>query len=136
MAPLGECGGAVEREKEWGSGGSVVYEPDAGRGLRMGLGASVGAMGSGAQNLWTIENASGLMRGVGVPFGQRLDAEVGYGFGRGALWYPYVVSDAFGQKRFGVKLSAGSKLGLGLEFGRMGGEVPDNAMLLRSDIGF
>ena len=50
-------------------------------------------------------------------FGQRFDAEVGYGLGSDALWYFYFVADDSGWTRFGLKLSSGQALGVGLEFG-------------------
>ena len=91
---------ADESYEEWGYSGSLVYEPGAdGLGLQMRVGSSAGAAASGIRNLWALENASGLVRGGAVPFAQRFDAEVGYGLGRGTLWYPYFVADDSGQTR-------------------------------------
>ena len=66
---------ADESYEEWGYSGSLVYEPGAdGLGLQMRVGSSAGAAASGIRNLWALENASGLVRGGGMPFAQRFDA--------------------------------------------------------------
>ena len=130
---------ADESYEEWGYSGSLVYEPGAdGLGLQMRVGSSAGAAASGIQNLWALENASGLVRGGAVPFAQRFDAEVGYGIGRGTLWYPYFVADDSGQTRYGLKLSSGRTMGVGLEFGRRESVDlgPQDAMLLRGELRF
>ena len=130
---------ADESYEEWGYSGSLVYEPGAdGLGLQMRVGSSAGAAASGIRNLWALENASGLVRGGAVPFAQRFDAEVGYGIGRGTLWYPYFVADDSGQTRYGLKLSSGRTMGVGLEFGRRKSVDlgPEDAMLLRGELRF
>ena len=130
---------ADESYEEWGYSGSLIYEPGAdGRGLRMRLGARTGATASGVQSLWALENASGLVRGGGLPYKQRFDAEVGFGLGGSALWYPYLSTDATGQKRFGLRVNAGQSLDVGLELGRMDGgkQPPKDALVLRGDIRF
>ena len=130
---------ADESYEEWGYSGSLVYEPGAdGLGLQMRVGSSAGAAASGIRNLWALENASGLVRGGAVPFAQRFDAEVGYGLGRGTLWYPYFVADDSGQTRYGLKLSSGRTMGVGLEFGRRKSVDlgPQDAMLLRGELRF
>ena len=130
---------ADESYEEWGYSGSLVYEPGAdGLGLQMRVGSSAGAAASGIRNLWALENASGLVRGGAVPFAQRFDAEVGYGLGRGTLWYPYFVADDSGQTRYGLKLSSGRTMGVGLEFGRRESVDlgPEDAMLLRGELRF
>ena len=130
---------ADESYEEWGYSGSLVYEPGAdGLGLQMRVGSSAGAAASGIRNLWALENASGLVRGGAVPFAQRFDAEVGYGIGRGTLWYPYFVADDSGQTRYGLKLSSGRTIGVGLEFGRRESVDlgPEDAMLLRGELRF
>ena len=130
---------ADESYEEWGYSGSLVYEPGAdGLGLQMRVGSSAGAAASGIRNLWALENASGLVRGGAVPFAQRFDAEVGYGIGRGTLWYPYFVADDSGQTRLGLKLSSGRTMGVGLEFGRRESVDlgPQDAMLLRGELRF
>ena len=130
---------ADESYEEWGYSGSLVYEPGAdGLGLQMRVGSSAGASASGIQNLWALENASGLVRGGAVPFAQRFDAEVGYGLGRGTLWYPYFVADDSGRTRYGLKLSSGRTIGVGLEFGRRESVDlgPQDAMLLRGELRF
>ena len=130
---------ADESYEEWGYSGSLVYEPGAdGLGLQMRVGSSAGAAASGIRNLWALENASGLVRGGAVPFAQRFDAEVGYGLGRGTLWYPYFVADDSGQTRYGLKLSSGRTMGVGLEFGRRKSVDlgPEDAMLLRGELRF
>ena len=130
---------ADESYEEWGYSGSLVYEPGAdGLGLQMRVGSSAGAAASGIRNLWALENASGLVRGGAVPFAQRFDAEVGYGLGRGTLWYPYFVADDSGQTRYGLKLSSGRTIGVGLEFGRRKSVDlgPEDAMLLRGELRF
>ena len=130
---------ADESYEEWGYSGSLVYEPGAdGLGLQMRVGSSAGAAASGIQNLWALENASGLVRGGAVPFAQRFDAEVGYGIGSGTLWYPYFVADDSGQTRYGLKLSSGRTIGVGLEFGRRKSVDlgPQDAMLLRGELRF
>ena len=128
-----------ESYEEWGYSGSLVYEPGAdGLGLQMRVGSSAGAAASGIRNLWALENASGLVRGGAVPFAQRFDAEVGYGIGSGTLWYPYFVADDSGQTRYGLKLSSGRRMGVGLEFGRRKSVDlgPEDAMLLRGELRF
>ena len=130
---------ADESYEEWGYSGSLVYEPGAdGMGLQMRVGSSAGAAASGIRNLWALENASGLVRGGAVPFARRFDAEVGYGLGRGTLWYPYFVADDSGQTRYGLKLSSGRTIGVGLEFGRRKSVDlgPEDAMLLRGELRF
>ena len=130
---------ADESYEEWGYSGSLVYEPGAdGLGLQMRVGSSAGAAASGIRNLWALENASGLVRGGAVPFAQRFDAEVGYGIGSGTLWYPYFVADDSGQTRYGLKLSSGRTIGVGLEFGRRESVDlgPQDAMLLRGELKF
>ena len=130
---------ADESYEEWGYSGSLVYEPGAdGLGLQMRVGSSAGAAASGIRNLWALENASGLVRGGGMPFAQRFDAEVGYGLGRGTLWYPYFVADDSGQTRLGLKLSSGRTMGVGLEFGRRKSVDlgPQDAMFLRGELRF
>ena len=130
---------ADESYEEWGYSGSLVYEPGAdGLGLQMRVGSSAGSSASGIRNLWALENASGLVRGGAVPFAQRFDAEVGYGLGRGTLWYPYFVADDSGQTRYGLKLSSGRTMGVGLEFGRRKSVDlgPEDAMLLRGELRF
>ena len=130
---------ADESYEEWGYSGSLVYEPGAdGLGLQMRVGSSAGAAASGIRNLWALENASGLVRGGAVPFAQRFDAEVGYGLGSGTLWYPYFVADDSGQTRYGLKLSSGRTIGVGLEFGRRESVDlgPEDAMLLRGELRF
>ena len=127
--------------EEWGYSGSLAYAPGAdGLGLQMRVGSSAGAMGGGVQSLWAAENASGLVRAAdgGMPLAQRFDAEVGYGLGGGALWYPYFVAGDSGQTRLGLKLSSGDVLGVGLEFGRREGvdQAPEDAMLLRGELRF
>ena len=130
---------ADESYEEWGYSGSLVYEPGTdGLGLQMRVGSSAGSAASGIRNLWALENASGLVRGGGVPFAQRFDAEVGYGIGSGTLWYPYFVADDSGQTRYGLKLSSGRTMGVGLEFGRRKSVDlgPEDAMLLRGELRF
>ena len=130
---------ADESYEEWGYSGSLVYEPGAdGLGLQMRVGSSAGAAASGIRNLWALENASGLVRGGGMPFAQRFDAEVGYGIGSGTLWYPYFVADDSGRTRYGLKLSSGRTMGVGLEFGRRESVDlgPQDAMLLRGELRF
>ena len=130
---------ADESYQEWGYGGSLVYEPgNDNLGLQMRVGAAAGAVASGVQNLWGIENANGLVRPDRTAPEQRFDAELGYGLGGRMLWYPYVASDANGQRRFGLKLSSGTTLGAGLEFGRRQtvGQGPEDALLLRGEMRF
>ena len=130
---------ADESYEEWGYSGSLIYEPGTdGRGLRMRLGSRTGATASGVQSLWALENANGLVRGGGLPFKQRFDAEVGFGLGASALWYPYLATDASGQRRFGLKLNSDRSLDVGVEFGRMndGTQPSRDALVLRGDIRF
>ena len=130
---------AEESYEEWGYSGSLVVGPGAdGLGLQMWVGSSAGAAASGIRNLWALENASGLVREGGTPFAQRFDAEIGYGLGRGALWYPYFVADDSGRTRYGLKLNSGRTMGVGLEFGRRESvdRRPEGAMLLRGELKF
>ena len=130
---------ADESYEEWGYGGSLIYEPgNDNLGLQMRVGAAAGAMAGGVQNLWGIENARGLVRPYGTGPKQRLDAELGYGLGGRVLWYPYVASDAGGQRRFGLRLSSGRTLGAGLEIGRREtvGQGPEDALHLRGEMRF
>ena len=132
---------ADESYEEWGYSGSLVYAPGAdGLGLQMRVGSTAGAAASGVRNLWMLENASGLVRAGhgGMPLAQRFDAEVGYGLGGGALWYPYFVADDSGLTRLGLELTSGDVLGVGLEFGRREGvdQAPEDAMLLRGELRF
>ncbi len=134
---------ADESYEEWGYSGLLVYEPGSdGLGLQLRVGSSAGAAASGVQNLWALENASGLARGGGggggMPFAQRFNAEVGYGLRDGALWYPYFVADDSGQTRYGLKLSSGRTMGVGLEFGRRESvdQGPEDAMILRGELRF
>ena len=127
--------------EEWGYSGSLVYAPGAdGLGLQMRVGSTAGAAASGVRNLWMLENASGLVRPGhgGMPLAQRFDAEVGYGLGGGALWYPYFVADDSGLTRLGLELTSADVLGVGLEFGRREGvdQAPEDAMLLRGELRF
>ena len=95
-------------------------------------------MASGVENLWGIENVSGLVRPHRAAPGQRFDAEIGYGLGSRVLWYPYVAGDSTGQRRFGLNLSSGRTLGASLEFGRREsvGQEPVYAVLLRVEMRF
>ena len=132
---------ADESYEEWGYSGSLVYAPGAdGLGLQMRVGSTAGAAASGVRNLWMLENASGLVHAGhgGMPLAQRFDAEVGYGLGGGALWYPYFVADDSGLTRLGLKLTSGDVLGVGLEFGRREGvdQAPEDTMLLRGELRF
>ena len=132
---------ADESYEEWGYSGSLVYAPGAdGLGLQMRVGSTAGAAASGVRNLWMLENASGLVRPGhgGMPLAQRFDAEVGYGLGGGALWYPYFVADDSGLTRLGLELTSADVLGVGLEFGRREGvdQAPEDAMLLRGELRF
>ena len=43
----------------------------------------------------------------GMPSARRSDAEIGFGMGEGLLWYPYLATDASGDRRFGLRLSSG-----------------------------
>ena len=130
---------ADESYEEWGYGGSLVYQPGTnGRGLQMRLGLSTGATASGAQGLWGLENAAGLVRQAAMPFARRSDAEIGFGMGDGLLWYPYLAAAAAGQKRLGLKLNSGQGIDVGLEFGRMndGTQPGKDAVVLRGNIRF
>ena len=131
---------ADESYEEWGYGGSLDLRawrrwP---RPADAGLGSSTGATASGVRSLWALDNASGLVRGGGLPLEQRLDAEVGFGLGGGPLWYPYLATDASGQKRFGLRLNSDRSLDVGVEFGRMndGTQPSRDALVLRGDIRF
>ncbi len=134
---------ADEAYEEWGYSGSVIYEPGAdGLGLQMRVGSSAGAATSGIRGLWETGSAGGLAQGGrgggAMPFAQRFDAEVAYGLAKGALWYPYFVADDAGGMRFGLKLSSGRTIGVGLEFGRMENVDlrPEDTMLLRGELTF
>ena len=134
---------ADESYEEWGYGGSLVFRPSAdGRGLQMRFGFNSGATASGVQNLWSVQNANGLMHHGAMPFARRSDAEIGFGIGDGLLWHPYVAADGTGHRRFGLRLGSGQSVKVGLEFGPMHGRInngtqpADDALVLRGDIRF
>ena len=123
--------------EEWGYSLSFEYKPASdGRGLRYQAGSQWGATQSGVQSLWSLQNAGGLANGARTGSGQRYTAELGYGFGVGRLWYPYVATESGGASsqalRFGLKLNAGSALEAGLEIGRrahLSGEMENEIRL-------
>ena len=123
--------------EEWGYSLSFVYQPgEDGRGLRYQAGSQWGAAHSGVQSLWSLQNAGGLANGAPTGNGQRYTAELGYGFGVGRLWYPYVATESGGASsqalRFGLKLNAGSGLDAGLEIGRrahLSGQIENDIRL-------
>ena len=123
--------------EEWGYSLSFVYQPgEDGRGLRYQAGSQWGAAHSGVQSLWSLQNAGGLANGAPTGNGQRYTAELGYGFGVGRLWYPYVATESGGASsqalRFGLKLNAASDLEAGLEIGRrphMSGQIENDIRL-------
>ena len=123
--------------EEWGYSLSLVYQPsEDGRGLRYQAGSQWGATQSGVQSLWSLQNAGGLVNGARTADGQRYTAELGYGFGVGRLWYPYVATESGGASsqalRFGLKFNAGSALEAGLEIGRrahLPGEMENDIQL-------
>ena len=125
--------------EERGWGGSLVYEPGAdGRGLRARLGVGAGATASGVRSLWGRDGAQGPARRSAAASARRSDAEIGFGFGDDALWYPYFASGAGGQGRFGLRLSSGRALGIVIEFGgrRDGAQPGERALALRGDVRF
>ena len=123
--------------EEWGYSLSFVYQPgEDGRGLRYQAGSQWGAAQSGVQSLWSLQNAGGLANGAPTGNGQRYTAELGYGFGVGRLWYPYVATESGGASsqalRFGLNLNAASDLEAGLEIGRrphMSGQIKNDILL-------
>ena len=123
--------------EEWGYSLSFEYKPASdGRGLRYQAGSQWGATQSGVQSLWSLQNAGGLANGARTANGQRYTAELGYGFGVGRLWYPYVATESGGASsqalRFGLKFNAGSALEAGLEIGRrahLSGEMENDIQL-------
>ena len=123
--------------EEWGYSLSFVYQPgEDGRGLRYRAGSQWGAAHSGVQSLWSLQNAGGLASAERTGNGQRYTAELGYGFGVGRLWYPYVATESGGASsqalRFGLKLNAGSGLDAGLEIGRrahLSGQIENDIRL-------
>ena len=134
---------ADESYEERGYSASVVYGPgQGGRGLRMRLDSGWGATQSGVQHLWSQPNASGLVHRTTPPGEQRFGGEVGVGLGADRLWYPYIAADAAGENgrtmRFGVKLTSGQRLGVGLELGRRGHSAmpPEDVALLRGQLRF
>ena len=69
--------------KEWGASASVQLSPGAGaRGLLLKVTPSWGAVGTGTDRLWGLDNAQKLIdeNGEFEP-GQRLKTEIGYGIG-------------------------------------------------------
>ena len=123
--------------EEWGYSLSFVYQPgEDGRGLRYQAGSQWGATQSGVQSLWSLQNAGGLASAERTAGGQRYTAELGYGFGVGRLWYPYVATESGGGSsqalRFGLKLNAASDLEAGLEIGRrahLSGQIENDIRL-------
>ena len=66
--------------EEWGVGGSLRLEPDtAGRGLSLAMESSLGATGSGTDELWARHDLSGLAREEGFDVGGRFKVEMGFG---------------------------------------------------------
>ena len=123
--------------EEWGYSLSFEYKPASdGRGLRYQAGSQWGATQSGVQSLWSLQNAGGLANGARTASGQRYTAELGYGFGVGRLWYPYVATESGGASsqalRFGLNLNAGSALEAGLEIGwraHLSGQIENEIQL-------
>ena len=69
--------------REWGASGSILLAPVAsGRGLSLRLAPSWGDPFSATQRLWSAREATVLAPAEGSQATGRLDAEVGYGFGR------------------------------------------------------
>ncbi len=69
--------------RKWGASGSILLVPVAsGRGLSLRLAPSWGDPFSATQRLWSAREATVLAPAEGSQATGRLDAEVGYGFGR------------------------------------------------------
>ena len=68
--------------REWGASGSVGFSPgERGRGLSFSLAPTWGAASSGMERLWSARNARGLAPEREFEAEQRLEGEIGYGFG-------------------------------------------------------
>ena len=124
----------------------------------MNLGSAWGSTQSGVQSLWNRQDASGLTgHAAAFDAAQRFQAELGYGFaGRkalaggkaDALWVPFLGAESAAggaqSLRMGLKLTSGSNVEMGLEFGRRdsgrdsgradGIEGPEHAVQLRGSI--
>ena len=102
--------------REWGASGSVRYEPGrAGLGPRFGLTSTVGAVSSGVERMWSMQDASGLAPGMGMMPDSMLSATLGYGF-RAPFWRglatPFLeldASGASGRQRAGVLFERGER---------------------------
>ena len=129
---------ADESYEEWGYGGSFIYRSGAdGRGLQMRLGLNSGATTSGMHNLWSVQNANGLVHPGAMPFASRSDAEIGFGMGDGLRWLPYVASDGNGHRRLGLRLGSGQSVKVGLEVGQnYGSQSSKESLVLRGDVRF
>ena len=127
--------------EEWGYGGSLTYQGRSdGRGPQMRVGYNNGAAASNVRQLWSMQNFSGFAPQNGMPLLRQSDAEFGFGIGEKVLWYPYVIADASGRKRMGIKVSSHQWLRVGLEFGVMpirtesAAYTPSEIIALRGEI--
>ena len=122
---------------EWGALGSVRIEPDAsGRGLSLTLAPAWGADAGGAERLWSAGDARGLAPDGAADPGERLDAELAYGFsvfgGRG------VAMPLAGWSRSGGSeaLRLGQRLKLGASEWRLESEFGEANRTFRAGYGY
>ena len=79
---------------------SIMFDPGAGKqGPRLILGSTWGIAQSGLESVWIKPAWAGA--GNVLPLAQHYRAKVGYSFGKGRLWHPYIAMD-FGRSRIEV----------------------------------
>ena len=130
--------------REWGYSAGIQYQPGMdGRGLLLNLSSARGANHGGATRLWSMPDASGMMRERESSLGQSIQLELGYGLEsawRRALWYPFIGVETFADDvsalRLGLRISAGERIDAGIEVGRRknGFESPLDIIQLRGTI--
>ena len=129
--------------EEWGASGSIRVAPGtSGRGLALTVAPSWGTVASGADSLWSIQDARRLADNGGIgPPGGRLEAEVGYGVGapggRGVL-IPYtglsLWNDGERTYRIGGRWNVAPAFSMSLEGDRRertGADAPEHIVMLR-----
>ena len=113
--------------REWSAGAALSLDPGApGRGLALRVAPSWGRTATGAEQLWSLRNASSLAAGAAPePVPARVSAELSYGLetpGAGGVLTPYAgleLTHGFERTtRAGTRLSVGPGLTVTLEGSR------------------